>query len=244
MSCPKKSSIVIIDDVGNHYFFFCTSRTGTSRNRARRRPVRENITSAGEKKFDASKGNSMKKALVVLLLVFIPFLPLHAWGKKGITGYGPFDFAGTISPGEVERAGGAQLSAIEKGQNYSFRSYERFEGLVDFLQYYKMGKITPARQSGSVPKITATEVRLEDEKLRLIILYFNPNDYDEYLRVIRLEQGEPTAPSRKKKGTLRKDLWLSGESCIILQQVTMENIASGGQLKIQKDRCEGARSAK
>ena len=83
----------------------------------------------------------MKKA-VVLLLVLIAFLPLHAWGKKGITGYGPFDFAGTISPGEVEKAGGSQLSAIEKGQNYSFKSYGRFEGLVDFLQYYKRGKIT------------------------------------------------------------------------------------------------------
>ena len=186
----------------------------------------------------------MKKPPVVFLLVLIILLPLHAWGKKGITGYSPFDFANTISPGEVERAGGTRLSAIEKGQNYSFKSYERFEGLVDFLQYYKMGKITPARQSGSVPKITATEVRLEDGKLRLIILYFNPNDYDEYLRVIRLEHGESTAPSRKKKGALRKDLWLSGDSCIVLQQVTMENIGSGGQLKIQKDRCEGAGNAK
>lgn len=186
----------------------------------------------------------MKKTPVIFLLVLILFLPLHAWGKKRITGYGPFDFAGTVGPGEVEKAGGAQLSTIEKGQNYSFKSYERFEGLVDFLQYHKMGKITPARQSGSVPKITATEVRLEDGKLRLIILYFNPNDYDEYLRVIRLEYGEPTVPSRKKKGTPRKDLWLSGDNCIVLQQVTMENIASGGQLKIQKDRCERAGSAK
>ena len=185
----------------------------------------------------------MKKAPVVFL-VLITLLPLHAWGKKRITGYGPFDFAGTISPGEVETAGGSQLSTIEKGQNYSFKAYERFEGLVEFLQYHKMGKITPARQSGSVPKITATDVRLEDGKLRLIILYFNPNDYDEYLRVIRLEYGEPTVPSRKKKDTLRKDLWLSGDSCIVLQQVTMGNIASGGQLKIQKDRCERARSAK
>lgn len=185
----------------------------------------------------------MKKAPVVLL-VLITLLPLHAWGKKGITGYGPFDFAGTVSPAEVETAGGARLSTIAKGQNYSFKSYERFEGLVDFLQYHKMGKITPARQGGSVPKITATEVRLEDGKLRLIILYFNPNDYDEYLRVIRLEYGEPTVPSRKKKDALRKDLWLSGDSCIVLQQVTMDNISSGGQLKIQKDRCEGAMSAR
>ena len=186
----------------------------------------------------------MKKGLVVLLLVFIAFLPLHAWGKKRITGYGPFDFAGTVSPGEVEKAGGAQLSAIEKGQNYSFKSYERFEGLVDFLQYHKMGKITPARESGSVPKITGTEVRLEDSRLRLIILYFNPNDYDDYLRVIKLEYGEPMVPSRNKNGALRKDLWLSGDNCIVLQQVTLGNIASGGQLKIQKDRCEGSGSAK
>jgi hypothetical protein len=199
---------------------------------------------AGEKKFDASKGTSMKKAPVVLLVLITLLLPLHVWGKKGITGYGPFDFFGTVSPAEVEKAGGANLSTIAKGQNYLFKSYERFEGLVDFLQYHKMGKITPARQSGSVPKITGTEVRLEDEKLRLIILYFNPNDYDEYLRVIRLEYGEPTAPSKKKKGILRKDLWLSGDSCIVLQQVTMENSASGGQLKVQKDRCEGTISAK
>lgn len=185
----------------------------------------------------------MKKSQVIFL-VLITLLPLHAWGKKGITGYCPFDFAGTASPAEVETAGGAQLSTIEKGQKYSFKSYEWFEGLVDFLQYHKMGKITPARQSGSVPKITATEVRLEDEKLRLIILYFNPNDYDEYLRVVKLEYGEPTVPSRKKKDALRKDLWLSGDSCIVLQQVTMGNIASGGQLKIQKDRCGGAGSAK
>ncbi len=107
--------------------------------------------------------------------MLIPFLPLHAWGKKRITGYGPFDFAGTVSPGEVEKAGSSELSPIEKGQDYSFKAYERFEGLVDFLQYHKMGKITPARQSGSVPKITATEVHLEDGKLRLIILYFNRN---------------------------------------------------------------------
>ena len=187
----------------------------------------------------------MKKILaVVLLFALIPFLPVHAGGKKRITGYGPFDFVGTSGPEEVEKAGGAQLSAIEKGQKYSFKAYERFEGLVDFLQYYKKGKITPARESGSVPKISGTEVRLEDGKLRLIILYFNPNDYDEYLRVIRLEYGGPTVPSRKKKGVLRKDLWMSGDSCVVLQQVTMENTASGGQLKVQKDRCEGTESTK
>ncbi len=72
---------------------------------------------------------------------------------------------------------------------------------------------------------------------------FIPHDYDEYLRVIRLEYGEPTVPSRKKKNSLRKDLWLSGGSCIVLQQVTMKNIVSGGELKIQKGRCEGAGSA-
>ncbi len=182
------------------------------------------------------KGLVMKKASFVVLLLL---LPLIAWGKKAITGYGPFDFADTAGPAEVERAGGAYLSTVEKGQKYSFKSYERFEGIVDFLEFHKMGKITPARETGSVPKINGTELRLEDGKLRLIILYFNPNDYDEYLRVVKLEYGEPAVPSRKKKNVLRKDLWLSGDSCIVLEQVTMGNIVSGGQLKVQKDRCEG-----
>ncbi len=186
----------------------------------------------------------MKKTSFIFLALVALLTPLHAWGKKGITGYGPFDFAGTITPAEVEKAGGAHLSTLEKGQKYSFKAYERFEGIADFLEYHKMGKITPARETGSVPKITATEVRLEDNKLRLIILYFNPNDYDEYLRVVKLEYGEPTVPSRKKKGVLRKDLWLSGNSCIVLQQVTMENIASGGQMTIQKDRCEATKSTR
>ncbi len=175
----------------------------------------------------------------VILVVLAAYLPLYAQVKKDITGYGPFDFTKTITTAEVEKAGGAHLSVIAKGQTYSFNAYDRFEGLVDFLQYHKMGKISPAREQGSVPKITATDVRLEDGKLWLILLYFNPNDYDEYLKVVKLEYGEPTVRSQKKKGTRRKDLWLRGNNCIILEQVMLDNTASGGQLEIQKGRCEG-----
>ncbi len=181
--------------------------------------------------------DDMKRIPAVLaLLILIPFQPLHAGGKKEITGYGPFNFNETVTPGEVERAGGVRLSELSKGKIYAFEPYERFEGLVDFYEYHKLGKISPARESGSVPKITSTEVRLEDGKLWLIILYFNPKDYDDYLRVIKLEYGEP---SRKTKGTPRKDFWLRGGNCITLEQVSMQNISTGGHLEIQKGRCEG-----
>jgi hypothetical protein len=186
----------------------------------------------------------MKLVFPVLVLVLILFQPLHAVEKKAITGYGPFDFTETVSPGEVEKAGGTRLTTIVRGETYAFQPYDRFEGVVDFLQYHKQGKIPPARQAGSVPKITSTDLRLEDGKLWLIILNFNPNDYDEYLRVIKLEYGEPTVPSRKKKGVLRKDLWLRGNNCITLSQIVMDNLANGGQLEIQKGRCESRGKAK
>ncbi len=183
----------------------------------------------------------MKKAIFVVLCLLMPCLAAYGDGKKEITGYGPFDFARTVTPAEIERAGGAQLSAIAKGQTYSFKAYDRFEGIVDFLEYHKMGKISPARELGSVPKISATEVRLEDNKLWLIILYFNPHDYDEYLKIIKLEYGDPTVRSQKKKGARRKDLWLRKGNCIVLEQVMMDNTVSGGQLEIQKGRCEGSK---
>ena len=187
----------------------------------------------------------MKKSnVLVLFLLLIVVLPLHAAEKKEITGYGPFDFSGTAGPDEVEKAGGSRLSTIVKGEMYQFQPYERFEGVVDFLQYHKMGKIPPARQAGSVPKITSTDIRLEGGKLWLIILNFNPNDYDEYLRVIKLEYGGPSVPSRKKKDALRKDLWLRGDNCITLMQVAMDNLTNGGQLEIQKGRCEGRSKTK
>ncbi len=178
------------------------------------------------------------KTTLIFLITLATCLLVFAEEKKEITGYGPFDFTRTVTPAEVEKAGGAHLSVISKGQAYSFKAFDRFEGLVDFFQYYKMGKISPARQQGSVPRITATEIRLEDDRLWLIILYFNPNDYDDYLKIIKLEYGEPTVRSQKKKGMRRKDFWLSGNNCILLQQVMLDNAASGGHLEIQKGRCE------
>jgi len=180
----------------------------------------------------------LNAVLASLLMMLIADQLSASEASKEITGYGPFDFARTATPGEVEEAGGSRLQAIAAGQLYSFEPYERFEGLVDFLQYHKKGKIPPARQSGSVPRISAAEVRLKDGKLWLIILYFNPNDYEEYLRVIKLEYGEPTVSSKKKKGVPRKDLWLKGGRCITLEQVMLSNAMNGGQLEIQKDRCE------
>jgi hypothetical protein len=180
-----------------------------------------------------------KKNLLVLGLLLIAVLPLYAAEKKAISGYGPFDFNGTATPDDVEKAGGSRLSTIVQGEMYAFQPYDRFEGVVEFLQYHKLGKIPPARQAGSVPRITSTEVRLEEGRLWLIILNFNPNDYDDYLRVIKLEYGEPSVPSKKKKSTPRKDLWLRGDNCITLTQVAMDNLVNGGQLEIQKGRCEG-----
>ncbi len=178
-----------------------------------------------------------KTVLVFFLALIAACLTVHADEKKAITGYGPFDFDKTVTPAEVERAGGAQLTAIAKGQTYSFKGFDRFEGVVDFLQDHKLGKISPAREQGSVPKITATDVRLENSKLWLIILYFNPNDYDEYLKIIKLEYGDPTVHSQRKKGMRKKDIWLRGGNCIVLQQVLMDNTSSGGQLEIQKGKC-------
>lgn len=185
-----------------------------------------------------------KMNLSVFFLLLIVVLPLHAAEKREITGYGPFDFMGTAGPDDVEKAGGSRLTTIVKGEAYAFQAYERFEGVVDFLQYHKMGKVPPARLAGSVPKITSTDIRLENGKLWLILLNFNPNDYDDYLRIIKLEYGEPSVHSRKKKNVLRKDLWLRGDNCITLMQVAMDNLTNGGQLEIQKGRCEGSAKTK
>jgi len=178
----------------------------------------------------------MIRLLTVLFiaLAFVP--PLHA-GARDITGYGPFDFTRTSTTEEVERAGGSHLTAVEPGQTYTFHAYERFEGLVDFLEYHKKGKIAPACESGSVPKIADTELRLDHGKLWLVIISFHPNDYDDYLRVIKLEYGAPKIASKKKKGALRKDVWVQGNSCIVLHQIDPDN-ATGGQLEIQKGHCE------
>jgi len=180
----------------------------------------------------------MRTYFLIVLFLFVLALPVSAQERRRITGYGPFDFTETATPGEVERAGGSQLSIIEKGKMYSYRSVERFEGLIDFVQYHRDGKIPPARQTGSVPKINSTELRLENGKLWLILLYFNPHDYDEYLRIIKLEYGKPSVPTQKDRSGLRKDIWIDGKSCIVLQQVMMDNTLTGGQMEIMKERCE------
>ncbi len=129
------------------------------------------------------------------------------------------------------------MSAIQPGLLYSYRTNDHFEGIVEFQRYHAEGKIPPARQRGSVPRINAAELRLENGKLSLILLYFDPRDFDDYLRVIRLEYGEPTLRPQAKKGALKKAAWVKGGNCIVLEQVAMGNTLNGGQLQIVKDRC-------
>ncbi len=181
--------------------------------------------------------NIVPTTAAIVLLVASLAAPTRAQEKRGITGYGPFDFSRTATPGEVEKAGGDRISAIREGSIYSFRADDRFEGLVEFQHYHAQGKIPPARQSGYVPKINAAELRLENGKLWLIILYFDPREFNDYLRVIKLEYGEPAVRPRAAKGERRRAAWTSGGNCIVLQQVSLDNALNGGQLEVVKDRC-------
>lgn len=174
---------------------------------------------------------------VGILLVMRLAAATQAEEKREITGYGPFDFTRTSTSGEVEKAGGDRISAIREGSIYSYRTDDRFEGLIEFQRYHAQGKIPPARQSGYVPKINAAELRLEDGRLWLIILYFDPREFNDYLRVIKLEYGEPAVRPRTAKGQRRKAAWARGGNCIVLQQVSLDNTLNGGQLEIVKDHC-------